>query len=255
MDTPVGFAAAFPAVAHVLVDDLADECTVGGPDGHHLQRVRRLRAGEAVTAADGRGAWRPYRVSATGKAEVRLEATGVLHGEPSLEPALTVAFGVTKGDTPELVTGQLTQLGVDRVVAVTMSRSVARWDGPRAARARERLERVSREAVMQCRRNRLPEVGVESSLDALLRHPGLVVADRGGRTELPQPGPDGWLALVGPEGGFDDAERERLGAVPTISLGPFQLRAGTAATAVAGWFTSRRQAGMFSRDTGRSSRE
>ncbi len=43
------------AVAHVFVESLDDRCVVGGDDGHHLQRVRRLGAGEVVTAADGSG--------------------------------------------------------------------------------------------------------------------------------------------------------------------------------------------------------
>jgi 16S rRNA (uracil1498-N3)-methyltransferase len=251
-----GFAAASSAVAHVLVDELADACTVGGRDGHHLQRVRRLRVGEAVTAADGGGRWRPYRVSAAGQGEVELEATGAVRIEPRLSPGLAVAFGVTKGDTPDVVTGQLTQLGVDRIVAVTMARSVARWEGGRAGHARERLERVAREAAMQSRRSRLPEIVVEHSLDPLLGHPGLVVAERGGGRVADLAPPDGgeWLAVIGPEGGFGDEERERLAGAPSVSLGPYQLRAGTAVTAVAGWFTSRRQSAMFSREEEPSSR-
>jgi 16S rRNA (uracil1498-N3)-methyltransferase len=251
VDAPLGFAAAYPAVAHVLVDELAEHCTVAGRDGHHLERVRRLRIGEAVTASDGGGRWRPYRVSGAGRGEVELEATDVLHAEPPMVPGLAVAFGVTKGDTPDVVTGQLTQLGVDRIVAVTMARSVARWDGARAAHAHDRLERIAREAAMQSRRSRLPEIVVEPSLDRLLGHPGLVVAERGGSSIADVPPPDGgeWLVLVGPEGGFDDAERERLTTVPAVSVGPHHLRAGTAAIAVGGCFTSRRQKGMFSRDT------
>jgi 16S rRNA (uracil1498-N3)-methyltransferase len=251
VDGPVGFAAAFPAVAHVLVDELGEHCTVAGRDGHHLERVRRLRVGEVVTASDGRGLWRPYRVSGAGRGEVEVEATDVVHAEPPMVPGLAVAFGVTKGDTPDAVTGQLTQLGVDRIVAVTMARSVARWDGARAGHAHERLERIAREAVMQSRRSRLPEVVVEPGLDRLLGHPGLVVAERGGGQVAAVPAPDGgeWLLLVGPEGGFDDAERERLAAVPAVSLGPYQLRAGTATITFAGCFTSRRQTGMFSRET------
>ena len=41
-----------------------------------------------------------------------------------------------------------------------------------------------------------------------------------------------WAILVGPEGGFSDAERARLSALPfaqTLSLGPRILRADTAA--------------------------
>ena len=41
------------AVAHVFVEALDDRCEMTGPDGHHLQRVRRLAPGEMVTAADG----------------------------------------------------------------------------------------------------------------------------------------------------------------------------------------------------------
>ena len=55
----------FPAVAHVIVDlpnELSDELKITGSDGHHFVRVRRLRIGEVVTAANGSGSWRPYRV-------------------------------------------------------------------------------------------------------------------------------------------------------------------------------------------------
>jgi 16S rRNA (uracil1498-N3)-methyltransferase len=196
-------------------------------------------------------------VVAADRGAVTLEASGIVHTEPRLEPGLAVAFGVTKGDTPDLVAGQLTQLGVDRIVAVTMARSVARWEGDRAAHARERLERVAREAAMQSRRSGLPSVSVETSLQPLLGHPGLVVAERGGQPWVdPAPADGGeWLLLVGPEGGFDDAERDLLAGVPVFSLGPYQLRAATAATTVAGWFTSRRRSAIFSRVTELSSRE
>jgi 16S rRNA (uracil1498-N3)-methyltransferase len=43
-----------------------------------------------------------------------------------------------------------------------------------------------------------------------------------------------WAILIGPEGGFSDAERARLRALPfvtPISLGPRVLRADTAAVA------------------------
>jgi 16S rRNA (uracil1498-N3)-methyltransferase len=43
-----------------------------------------------------------------------------------------------------------------------------------------------------------------------------------------------WAILIGPEGGFSDAERARLAALPqahAVSLGPRVLRADTAAVA------------------------
>jgi hypothetical protein len=83
---PAGYAAAEGAVAHVLLGELGDQATVSGDDGHHLQRVRRIRAGELVTAADGAGLWRRYLVDEVGPGRLALTADGPVHEEPPLEP-------------------------------------------------------------------------------------------------------------------------------------------------------------------------
>ena len=131
---------------------------VGGEDGHHLARVLRLRAGETVTAADGSGVWRPYRVAEVAAAGVQLEAAGDIQQEPAPSPRLAVAFALTKGDKPELVVQKLTELGVDRIVPVLAERSVSRPDPDRAAAAAERWRRIAREAARQCRRATLPAI-------------------------------------------------------------------------------------------------
>jgi RsmE family RNA methyltransferase len=90
------------------------------------------------------------------------------------------------------------------------------------------MRRVVRESSAQCRRTRLPEVtrvmGLEelaalTGTDPVLAHPG---GDR--------PGPAHTVVAVGPEGGWDDDERQRWGA--GIGLGPTVLRSETAAVAV-----------------------
>ena len=46
--------------------------------------------------------------------------------------------------------------------------------------------------------------------------------------------PSGWTILIGPEGGFDPAERDRLRGLPfvtPVTLGPRILRAETACLA------------------------
>ena len=74
-------------------------------------------------------------------------------------------------------------------------------------------------------------------------HPGLVVADLEGlgADELPAPPAREWLVAVGPEGGFDDGERAALAAAPRLRLGPFVLRAQTAAVAAAAVLGERRR--------------
>jgi 16S rRNA (uracil1498-N3)-methyltransferase len=170
-----------------------------------------------------------------------LTPAGPVTIEPALVPPLTVAFAPAKADHAGTVVHQLVELGVDRIAPVTFARSVVRWDGGRAERALERLRRIAREAAMQARRARLPEVVAGERLEFLSRAPGLVVADPAGvsAAALGSPGAAAWgstaefVVVVGPEGGFDPSECLLLDGAPRLAVGPHVLRAVTAPVAVA----------------------
>ena len=233
------------ATAHVFVERLDDSVRVEGEDGHHLARVRRVRAGETITAADGFGRWRVYRVGPNVvDGGVALSAESDVAHELPLLPTLTVACALTKGERPELVVQKVTELGADAVYLVRAARSVVRWNASREAGALDRLRRVAREAASQCRRARLPVIDGPMSSEELLASPGLVVADRDGVPAAELPLADGWTVAVGPEGGWDDAELRAFGSAPRLALGPFVLRAETAAIAAAAALTERRTRGQ-----------
>ena len=210
------------AAAQVFVADL-ERPELDDDAHHHLRRVLRLRPGSVVCAADGRGGRRP--TAFTGDAV--LEATGPVAVEARPAPELAVGFVPVKGDRPELVVQKLTEVGIDRILVCSSERAVVRWTGERAVRHLERLARVAREASQQCRRLWLPEVAA-TDLDPLLAS-GAVPADLGGR---PIDGSDRTV-VVGPEGGWSDAERRRAASAgaSSVSLGPNVLRAETAAIA------------------------
>ncbi len=244
----VELAAEAGAAAHTFTDVLADRVSIDGDDGHHLARVRRIEVGEALTLADGQGTWRPYAVDAVGRGEVQVVATGGPRTEPRFVPRLCVAFALTKGQKPETVVRQLSELGVDEITPVLTARSVVRVRGDRARELVVRLGRVAREAACQARRARIASIGAPCGLAEALAAAGdgLVVAERaettGGADDAPAPGPDGWTLLVGPEGGFDPSEAEGLAEAPRVAVGPFVLRAETAAVAAAAVLTARRRA-------------
>jgi 16S rRNA (uracil1498-N3)-methyltransferase len=220
---------------------LDDDVTIDGAQGRHLARSLRLRSGEVVTAADGRGRWRQYTVASTEREHVVLHAAGAHVTEPELEPRLAVAFAITKAAKPDLVVQKLTELGVDRIVLLRAARSVRRWDADREVAAIDRLERIAFEAASQCRRSRLPSfTGFESPTD-LASHRGLMVADPSGvrSHDFVPPDAEEWLLAVGPEGGFEPAELAALPG-PRLALGPYVLRAETAAIAGVAVLTSRR---------------
>lgn len=211
-----------------FVEDL-DQPVLIDHDDHHLRRVLRLRAGDALSVADGRGRWRAARLVAHG-----LEATGPVVTWTTPSPPVTVAFALTKGDKPELVVQKLTELGVDRIVPVRAARSVVRWDATKEDKALDRLRSVVRAAAAQCHRPALPELAPVTDLRALAAQPGVALADRAGA-----PPSLAWTTIVvGPEGGWDDGERA-LG-LPSVAVGPHVLRAETAAVTVGAIWTALR---------------
>ena len=205
---------------HVFVERL-DSLELASDDEHHLARVLRLRDGDALTASDGAGAWRPcvFRGSS-------LEAVGDLVQVALPEPRIGVGFALIKGGRPELVVQKLTELGVNDIVPIQCEHSVVRWDEAKAAKNHVRLAKVAREAAMQSRQVHLPMVlPLESFVDAVAR-PGVTLCERDGDN----PSLDHTFALVGPEGGWSNAEREA--AVGHTRLVTAVLRAETAAIAV-----------------------
>jgi 16S rRNA (uracil1498-N3)-methyltransferase len=213
----------------VFVADL-EHPVLTDDDHHHLARVRRVRDGHEVLLADGTGRWRRARF-----AGAEPEVVGEIATAPLASPPVGVGFALVKGQKPELVVQKLTELGVDRIVPFTASRSVVRWDQAKARASLARFERVAREAAMQSRRPRLPTVEPVGTFHALAARPGACRADADGAP----PSLDHPLVLVGPEGGWSDEERSV--ALPLVSLADGVLRAETAAIAAGVLLTSLRR--------------
>ena len=221
----------------MVVEDLVS-LSLAPDDARHLSSVLRLKDGEAVGATDGRGGYVACRYSGSG----RLTASGPVAVTPRPAPALTVGFVPVKGDRPEWAVQKLTELGVDRIVLLSSDRSVVRWEGSRLESHLGRLRRVARSAVMQSRQLWLPEISGVVPLAAVLSPAAapsyLAVADMGG-------GPvraDVHTILIGPEGGWSDAERDLFArsATPAVSFGPSVLRAETAAVTAGALMTALR---------------
>ncbi len=217
------------AAAQVFVDDPAHP-VLAEEDAHHLGRVLRLRPGEEVIVADGRGGWARTLWRGDGDLDPLAgdgpAGVAVVQREARAEPALTVAFAPVKGERPEWVVQKLTELGIDRIVPLRSERSVVRWSGARGQSAVERLRRVGREAAAQCRRVWLPEVAdtVPFAELASLGGPGEVVL---AQLSGDRPTPAQRVVAVGPEGGWTTAELDS--GLPTVGFGLSVLRAETAA--------------------------
>lgn len=206
-------------------------------DRHHLARVLRVREGDPMVVCDASGSWRRAIFAPV------LGVDGPCEFVPAPSPALTVAFALIKGDRPELVVQKLTEFGIDRIVPFVADHGVVRWDEGRAAKQTARFERIAREAAMQCRRTRLPEIAAVGSFDDVVAASSgaVLMADADAprlaaeRVSGPE-GVAGVTVLIGPEGGWSEAERAR--GLDTVRIGDHVLRAETASIAAATLLTA-----------------
>jgi len=212
-----------------------EQRVLDGPQAHYLGRVMRVSEGDGVILCDDvTGEWAARVVSAS-KREIVLDPVEMLRVREEV-PDFTLCPALLKKPRFDQVLEKATELGVAKIRPVVTRRCVA--DSLNLERART----VVTEAAEQCARTALPELFEPVSLVQLLRDwpedAVLWFADEMGdappaATAFPERLAPAGL-LIGPEGGFDDAEREEvrgfLQARP-VTLGPRILRAETAAIA------------------------
>lgn len=220
-----------------------DEHRIEGDAFHHLVRVKRLEVGARLRLVDGAGRARSAELTAVGKRDAlaRLGAA-VPANEAALEVELLV--GPPKPERAAWLVEKATEVGVVAIRFVATERAARAF----GAAQLERLHRVAIAAVEQCGRARVPQLASEASLGAAIERlarsatPVLVLdADganpfAGAASPLGPPAPPRVALLVGPEGGWTDAERTLLAAAaaPSWSLGGRALRVETAAVVAAG---------------------
>ncbi len=215
---------------------------IEGAQAHYLLSVMRLKAGDPVKLFDGEsGEWLGIARDVR-KRDLALDVTEKLREREAVPDLWLCAAPIKKGRI-DWVAEKACELGVARLVPVLTRRTVV--DRVKD----ERLRAHMIEAAEQCGRTAVPDLGDTTTLDALLadwpEERALFFADETGGTPALEAmrAHDGPAAiLIGPEGGFDPAERDAIRALPQavgIGLGPRILRADTAAAAaVALWMAA-----------------
>lgn len=200
---------------------------------HYLFGVMRLGAGDLVALFNGvDGEWQA-EVAEVGKKR------GVLlcsrQSAPlRMPPDLWLLFAPIKKARTDFIVEKATEMGAAKICPV-------QTDFTNSERIRrDRLQAHAVEAAEQCGGTFVPEVAEISKLERVLagwpEERRVMFCDEslaGERVALPRDaGP--WAILIGPEGGFSEAERARLAGMAgahAVSLGPRILRADTAAVA------------------------
>lgn len=222
---------------------------IGGPPAHYLLSVMRLKEGAPVKLFDDLSGEYLATVVSMGKRDLVLTIEAKLR-EREAVPDLWLCQALVKKDRFDWIAEKACELGVARFVPLLTARCVV--DKVKEDRLRSHMV----EAAEQCERTALPQIAPLFKLDALLADwPSgrtLYFCDERGGTPLGNVISAGPAAiLIGPEGGFTDAENAAIRAHPAarpVSLGPRILRADTAAVAaMAVWMA---QAGDWAKPAG-----
>ena len=201
---------------------------------HYLFGVMRLDAGGVLSLINSRdGEWDAEVVQAGKKGGVLVcrAQTRPLQAPPDL----WLLFAPIRKERTAFIVEKAVEMGAARIMPVQTDYTQA------ANRTRQdKLQAHAVEAAEQCGGTFVPPVDDVARLDRVLADwpegrqlmfcDEVLIGDPVGLSDLPGP----WAILIGPEGGFSDAERARLHALPfahPVSLGPRILRADTAAVA------------------------
>lgn len=201
---------------------------------------REVNVKEAFTVKDGEGAFFRASLKELGPESARALAYERMSQSPESPARITLVCAILGRQRMIQVTQKATELGCVRVAPAFTERSVKPadldhekpWAWPGQAK----------KAAKQSRRSSVPEVLKAAPLARLVdeaffreAQTRYVLDDRPlGEAPLatfePTPAPGDYVLLVGPEGGFSDAERALLASrnVVTLALGSRVLRAETA---------------------------
>jgi 16S rRNA (uracil1498-N3)-methyltransferase len=213
-----------------------ERVTLDRAASRHLVKVLRLQAGAGVRVFDGCDTEIEGRIVRASAAGVEL-ALGQRHRVPLPPATITLLQSVPRGDRMDFIVQKTTELGVTRIVPVLSARGMVK---PPPGKTR-RWRTIAQEAARQSGRADVPDVAEVTALDV-----GLAGAAAAGGTRLVlweeeralplrqvlAHVPPGLVTLlVGPEGGFSEAEVEsaRLQGFRAVGLGPRILRVETAA--------------------------
>ena len=218
-----------------------DSATITGDDAHHISRVLRMKAGDALSLCDGAG--NEYDAVITSVSpEIVSCAVSNPHASEAESPVRVTLFQcLPKTGKMELIVQKCTELGVFSVVPVLSARCVV-VPGKDYDKKRERYNRVALEAAKQSRRAMIPQVLPLTELkkiDVQSFDLFLVAYEDENTVSLKQAlraaaSPQTIALLIGPEGGLEEGEIAQLvqaGAV-SVSLGKRILRTETAGMAM-----------------------
>ncbi len=220
-----------------------DQVYIDGDDYNHIRNVLRMKIGEEILLCDEGDKEYLCQIMEydTDNARVIVSIVDIFANARELPVQITLFQGYPKGDKLESIVQKSVELGVYEIVPVMMKRCVVKLDDKKAAKKVERLNAIALSAAKQSKRGAIPRVkeimsfaeacDYANNMDMILLpyenaegidYARQIVASVRDKRHIG--------IFIGPEGGFDSKEVERIEDIggKTITLGHRILRTETA---------------------------
>lgn len=205
-------------------------------DMHHIKNVMRMSNGDNIECVYDE---KLYLCRIDDVNSNRVSIVKVIEEDNELSVDIIVAVGLVKEQKMDLILQKLTELGVKKIIPVSMERSIVKLDESKMKKKKIRWEAICKEASEQSKRNVVPEISdvmsirelnnIEADLklvcsvkekENLLNH---YLQDNCNYAKM--------IFVIGPEGGISDKEEELLNSFgyQSVSLGKRVMRVETAA--------------------------
>ena len=208
---------------------------ITGSDVHHIKNVMRMQPGDKVICAFlGKAYLCEIEEIAN---EVRCKILECINKNSEVNGKVTIAHGLVRREKTEEVVRRLTELGCFKYIPLVMKRSIVKVDKINDFKY-DRYLKIIKEASEQSQRNYLMNLGSVYTIDDLLKEKDdydlLLLADANEDNHklgnIMNNNYHNILIVIGPEGGFEEAEKELLvnTGFKVISFGNRVLRTETA---------------------------
>lgn len=219
-----------------------------GEDVNHIINVLRMKVKDKINICDSENEINYIaQIEKFNKEEVICEVIKVLEDNTEPNTKITLFQGLPKFDKMELIIQKCTEIGVNKIVPVEMNRSIVKIKNNDKI---ERWNKISQIAAKQSMRNVIPLVENVKKLDDVINDINkfdivFVAYENEKENTLKQElgkikaknKNQNIAIIIGPEGGFDDIEIQKLKKLSNasiVTLGKRILRTETAGLVMAG---------------------
>ncbi|TCS77816.1 16S rRNA (uracil(1498)-N(3))-methyltransferase [Pectinatus cerevisiiphilus] len=221
--------------------ELTKHIVIKGKDALHLLYAMRAKPGQTVVVADKNGKTAKTQIESCEPQQVVLSLIELIEDIQESPINLILLQCLPKADKMDYIVQKAVEIGVNKIIPVESHNCVVKYDEGKKEKKRNKWQKIADEAAKQCARGIRPEicpvVDFAAAIAIAMQNEACICYENEDTLPFKQYlqalNCASYAIMIGPEGGFTEAEVEkcRLAGIKSISLGKRILRTETAAIA------------------------